>query len=111
MENLSLSVPDLLTTVKQFVDAEKHPQLDQMLQRYLNKELGKQQVCVAQGLGNGRRTQSDVCPPTCLASLHWKGGGGGGGGGWGWGGGGGGRVRVGVARGMCGRGWVEAGEE
>ena len=44
MENLSLSVPDLLTTVKQFVDAEKHPQLDQMLQRYMCKELGKQQV-------------------------------------------------------------------
>jgi len=44
MENLSLSVPDLLTTVKQFVGPEKHPQLDQMLQRYLQKELGKQQL-------------------------------------------------------------------
>jgi len=45
MENLSLSVPDLLTTVKQFVQPEKHEQLDQMLQRYMQKELGKQQVC------------------------------------------------------------------
>ena len=44
MENLSLSVPDLLTTVKRFVGPEKHPQLDQMLQRYMRKELGKQQV-------------------------------------------------------------------
>ena len=44
MENLSLSVPDLLTTVKQFVQPEKHEQLDQMLQRYMQKELGKQQV-------------------------------------------------------------------
>ena len=44
MENLSLSVPDLLTTVKQFVGPEKHPQLDHMLQRYMCKELGKQQV-------------------------------------------------------------------
>jgi len=43
-ENLSLSVPDLLKTVKQFVDPDKHGQLDQMLQRYLCKELGKQQV-------------------------------------------------------------------
>ena len=44
MENLSLSVPDLLTTVKKFVQPDKHAQLDQMLQRYLCKELGKQQV-------------------------------------------------------------------
>ena len=44
MENLSLSVPDLLTTAKQFVQPEKHEQLDQMLQRYMQKELGKQQV-------------------------------------------------------------------
>ena len=44
MENLSLSVPDLLTTVKQFVQPEKHEQLDQMLQRYMQKELGEQQV-------------------------------------------------------------------
>ena len=44
MENLSLSVPDLLTTVKKFVQPDKHEQLDQMLQRYLCKELGKQQV-------------------------------------------------------------------
>jgi len=43
-ENLSLSVPDLLKTVKQFVQPDKHGQLDQMLQRYLGKELGKQQV-------------------------------------------------------------------
>ena len=42
--NLSLPVPDLLTTVKQFVQPEKHEQLDQMLQRYMQKELGKQQV-------------------------------------------------------------------
>ncbi len=44
MENLSLSVPDLLRTVKKFVPDAKHNQLDQMLSRYLNKELGKQQV-------------------------------------------------------------------
>ena len=44
MENLSLSVPDLLTTVKQFVQPEKHEQLDQLLQRYMQKEFGKQQV-------------------------------------------------------------------
>ena len=44
MENLSLSVPDLLTTVKQFVDPAKHEQLDAMLQRYMQKELGKQQA-------------------------------------------------------------------
>ena len=54
MENLSLSVPDLLTTVKEYVDAEKHPQLDQMLQRYMCKELGKQQVSGnTMGLGDG----------------------------------------------------------
>ena len=45
MENLSLSVPDLLAAVKQFVpEADKREQLDQMLQRYMQKELGKQQV-------------------------------------------------------------------
>ena len=44
MENLSLSVPDLLQTVKQFVEPEKHEQLDHMLRRYMQKELGKQQV-------------------------------------------------------------------
>jgi hypothetical protein len=46
-ENLSLSVPDLLKTVKQFVQPDKHGQLDHMLQRYLCKELGKQQVRAA----------------------------------------------------------------
>ena len=44
MENLVLSVPDLLTTVKHFVQPEKHEQLDQLLERYMQKELGKQQV-------------------------------------------------------------------
>ena len=44
MENLSLSVPDLLTTVKQFVEPQKHEQLDQMLQRYTQRELGEQQA-------------------------------------------------------------------
>ena len=44
MENLLISVPDLLTTVKQFVQPEKHEQLDQMLQRCMQKELGEQQV-------------------------------------------------------------------
>ena len=57
MENLPLSVPDLLTTVKQFVQPEKHEQLDQMLQRYMQKELGKQQVrsmgLEKEGLGTG----------------------------------------------------------
>ena len=43
-EILFLSVPDLLTTVKQFLMPEKHEQLDQILQRYMQKELGKQQV-------------------------------------------------------------------
>ena len=44
MENLTLSVPDLLHKVKQFVTDDKHAQLDRMLQRYMHKELGKQQV-------------------------------------------------------------------
>jgi len=44
LKNLSLSVPDLLKTVKQFVQPDKHGQLDQMLNRYLSKELGKQQL-------------------------------------------------------------------
>ena len=44
MENLSLSVPDLLQTVKNYVGPEKHEQLDEMLQRYTSKQLGKQQV-------------------------------------------------------------------
>ena len=43
-EILFLSVPDLLTTVKQFLMPEKHEQLDQILQRYMQKELGKRQV-------------------------------------------------------------------
>ena len=43
-ESLSLSVPDLLTTVKRFLMPEKHEQLDQILQRYMQKELGKRQV-------------------------------------------------------------------
>ena len=34
MENLSLSVPDLLQTVKNFVSQDKHQQLDEMLKRY-----------------------------------------------------------------------------
>ena len=44
MENLSLSVPDLLQTVKNFVSADKHEQLDEMLKRYTSKQLGKQQL-------------------------------------------------------------------
>ena len=44
---MSLSVPDLLKTVKQFVQPDKHGQLDQMLNRYLSKELGKQQARTA----------------------------------------------------------------
>ena len=66
MENLSLSVPDLLQvcipclhpasplphirlfwtvqTVKNFVAPDKHEQLDEMLKRYTSKQLGKQQV-------------------------------------------------------------------
>ena len=44
MENLSLSVPDLLQTVKNYVGQEKHNQLDEMLHRYTSKQLGKQQV-------------------------------------------------------------------
>ena len=43
-EILFLSVPDLLTTIKQFLMPEKHEQLDQILQRYMQKELGKRQV-------------------------------------------------------------------
>ena len=42
---ISLSVPVLLTTVKTLVPPETHEQLDQMLQRYMQKEIGKQQVC------------------------------------------------------------------
>ena len=46
MENLSLSVPDLLAAVKQFVpEADKREQLDQMLQRYMQKTLDKKQAC------------------------------------------------------------------
>ena len=44
MENLSLSVPDLLQTVKNFVGADKHGALDEMLKRYTSKQLGKQQL-------------------------------------------------------------------
>ena len=44
MENLSLSVPDLLQTVKNFVSQDKHQQLDEMLKRYTSKQLGKQQL-------------------------------------------------------------------
>ena len=44
MENLSLSVPDLLQTVKKYVGPEKHENLDEMLQRYTSKQLGKPQV-------------------------------------------------------------------
>ena len=42
---ISLSVPVLLTTVKTLMPPETHEQLDQMLQRYMQKEIGKQQVC------------------------------------------------------------------
>ena len=42
---ISLSVPVLLTTVKKLVPPETHEQLDQMLQRYMQREIGKQQVC------------------------------------------------------------------
>ena len=42
-ESLSLSVPYVLTTVKRFLMPEKHEQLDQILQRYMQKELGKRQ--------------------------------------------------------------------
>ena len=44
MENLSLSVPDLLQTVKHYVEPAKHEELDAMLKRYMAKELGKTQV-------------------------------------------------------------------
>jgi hypothetical protein len=44
MENLSLSVPDLLQTVKNYVGTDKHEQLDEMLRRYTSKQLGKQQL-------------------------------------------------------------------
>ena len=44
MENLSLSVPDLLQTVKNFVGADKHSALDEMLERYTSMQLGKQQL-------------------------------------------------------------------
>ncbi len=44
MENLSLSVPDLLQTVKRYVEPAKHEELDAMLKRYMAKELGKTQV-------------------------------------------------------------------
>ena len=47
---ISLSVPVLLTTVKTLVPPETHEQLDQMLQRYMQKEIGKQQVCAALAL-------------------------------------------------------------
>ena len=53
-EYLSLSVPDLLTTLKhQCVQPEKQEQLDQMLQRYMQNELGKEQV------------RSSSCPVIC----------------------------------------------
>ena len=44
MENLSLSVPDLLQTVKNYVGTDKHEQLDEMLRRYTSKQHGKQQL-------------------------------------------------------------------
>ena len=53
-EYLSLSVPNLLTTLKhQCVQPEKQEQLDQMLQRYMQNELGKEQV------------RSSSCPVIC----------------------------------------------
>ena len=45
--NLVLSVPDLISAVKQFVQPEKHEVLDQMLQRYMQKPHEKQQVALA----------------------------------------------------------------
>ena len=58
-EYLSLSVPNLLTTLKhQCVQPEKQEQLDQMLQRYMQNELGKEQV------------RSSSCPVICGCSLR-----------------------------------------
>ena len=64
MENLSLSVPDLLTTAKQFVEPQKHEQLDQMLQRYMQKELGKQQA--SSPCCSGRAPPACRAPPSHL---------------------------------------------
>ena len=44
LKNLCLSATDLLATVKQFVEPGKHDQLDDMLQRYMQKKIGKQQA-------------------------------------------------------------------
>ena len=65
MENLSLSVPDLLTTVKQFVNPDKHEQLDAMLQRYMHKELGKQQVRRAHEVLSGFGRAASSCTSGC----------------------------------------------
>ena len=43
-EELRLSVPDLLQTVKNYVGTDKHEQLDELLRRYTSKQLGKQQL-------------------------------------------------------------------
>ena len=51
MENLSLSVPDLLQTVKRYVEPAKHEELDAMLKRYMAKELGKTQADVNEAIG------------------------------------------------------------
>ena len=44
MENLSLSVQNLLQTVKRYVESAAHEELDAMLASYMAKELGKTQV-------------------------------------------------------------------
>ena len=42
--SFSISIPDLMTTIKQFVPSEKHEQLDHMGQRFMRKELNLPQV-------------------------------------------------------------------
>ena len=44
MENPSLSVPDLLQTVKTYVSEDKHAQLDEMLSRYKLRKMTNQQL-------------------------------------------------------------------
>lgn len=41
---VSLSVPELIRSVQSFLPTEKHDQLNDMLARYMRKELGKPEV-------------------------------------------------------------------
>ena len=53
-DNLTISIPDLISSVKGHCDHSKHAALDEMLRRYLDKEVGKQQLQLELRLVAGR---------------------------------------------------------